>query len=115
MKTVHVNKKSPRSVSFRKRINPTPIGIRNYRMFNELDPTDRFRSRTETLRPGSQLAMLGELIEVVYKSVKYDGKSKEYVHKFKKPYPLLTISQKKNIIFLRNKSHYRLTGDGIIG
>lgn len=61
------------------------------------------------------VACLGELEAVVYRSDKWDGKKRSYIHKFKaKDRPLLATDDKGENLYIIGGS-YNIEEDGIIG
>lgn len=63
--------------------------------------------------PGT-LVKLGDMTEIVYRSPKYDGEQKTYVHKTGRPHPVLaTDPDGKHLYIVGGK--VRVTADGLVG
>jgi hypothetical protein len=59
------------------------------------------------------LAGMGELVEVVYRSNKYDGKSKLYKHRTKSPRPVLATDPNGRHVFVVG-GNMKVTPDGLV-
>jgi hypothetical protein len=85
-------------------------------MFEDRGPIRLKTRRIKAPKPLSgAVAKIGEAVAVVYRSKKFDGKSKDYEHEFKSPKPLLVADPKSgDLNLVRGNSRYGLTPDGII-
>lgn len=86
------------------------------RMFEDRGP---IKVKTRTVKAPAPLsgavAQIGEVSAVVYRSKKFDGKTRDYEHEFSSPKPLLVADPHTgDLNIVRGKSRYKLTPDGII-
>lgn len=79
--------------------------------FHDFEPTTAIVYKIDSLRIPDVLVRLGELVEVTYKSDKFDRRSRLYVHKFGKDKPVLAAS-KDGCLFIVGGG-YKITARGI--
>jgi hypothetical protein len=77
------------------------------------DARGRFRKMKGPTRVPRHLAGLGELVEVVYESNKYDGKKKLYKHRTKRPRPVLATDPDGRHVFVVG-GNMKVTADGLV-
>jgi hypothetical protein len=83
-----------------------------YRKWSELEPGQVTRVRAPARVPKA-MAKLGELVSVVYRSDKYDGKAKLYEHKTKRPRPVLAADPEGRHVFIVG-GNMKITADGLV-
>lgn len=85
---------------------------RVFEMWSELKPT-RVRKMKGPSRIPKAVAEIGELVSVVYRSKKYDGKSRLYEHKTKSPRPVLAATPDgQHVLVVGGKM--KITPDGLV-
>lgn len=116
------NKRRAKGTSKRKRkARPNPRGLANggaaartFKRWHEFDATKVLRLKGPARQIPSTLVRLGELVEVVYKSNKYEGRQRLYSHKTETPRPILaTDPSGKSVHIVGGKM--RPTADGLVG
>jgi hypothetical protein len=102
----------------RRRPNPASraAAAQAVRMFEDRGPIKVKTKRMKAPTPlKGAVAKIGDLVAVVYRSKKFDGKSKDYEHEFTSPTPVLVADPSSgDLNLVRGKSRYGLTPDGII-
>jgi hypothetical protein len=83
-----------------------------YRMWSEQEPQSMRRVKAPHRVP-TAMAQLGELVEVVYRSDKYDGKSKLYKHTTRRPRPVLAADPDGRHVFIVG-GNMKVTADGLV-
>lgn len=87
--------------------------IEMFRRFHDFEPGEV--SAYEYDQAPRLVACLGELEAVIYRSDKWDGKNRSYIHKFKtSDRPLLATDESGKRLYIIGGS-YRVKEDGIIG
>lgn len=86
------------------------------RTFEDRGPLKLKTRKVKTPAPlKGEVAQIGEVVAVTYRSKKFDGKSRDYEHEFGSPRPLLVADPRtEDLNLVRGRSRYRLTSDGII-
>lgn len=79
--------------------------------FHDFGPTTAVVHKVDSLHIPGVLVKIGDLVEVTYKSDKFDRRSRLYVHKFGRDKPVLAAS-KDGRLFLVGGG-YRITSRGI--
>jgi hypothetical protein len=99
-----------------RRLNPTPeqTAAQTVRRFQDRGAIAVHKKRMRRPPPLSTTAAeLGKLVGVVYRSDKFDGKSRDYEHDFSKPLPsLVTDPLGKGLHVVGGR--YKITSDGIV-
>ncbi len=92
---------------------PDPAMVRSYERVHWGNTADQvLRAQFDAPKPGETLALLGELVAIVYDTHK-GNESGEYEHEFEAPRPLLTYKQNCSLIIIGGG--YRITPRGIVG
>ena len=96
------------------RPNPSELARarETYREWSELEPGKITKMKAPPRVP-KVMAKLGDLVSVVYRSDKYDGKAKLYEHKFKRPLPVLGTDPDGRHAHIVG-GNYKVTGDGLV-
>lgn len=90
-------------------------GVRTFRRWHEFDP-----ERVEPIHGPERvipetLVYLGELIEVVYRSDKWNpGEKKLYSHKTQKPHPILATDPEGRHVYIVG-GRMKVTSRGLVG
>lgn len=87
--------------------------VRTFRKWHEFDPDSLTSVKGPRRVIPSTLVLLGELVEVVYRSDKWEGKKKLYVHKTKKPHPLLVTDPDGKSLYIVG-GRVKVTGRGLV-
>lgn len=81
--------------------------------FHDFEPTAVVVHKVKTLKIPGVLVSLGDLVEVTYKSGKWDKRQRLYVHKFGKDKPVLAASENGDLFIVGGG--YKITSRGIEG
>lgn len=79
--------------------------------FHEFEPTTAVVHKVDSLKIPGVLVSLGDLVEITYKSNKFDKRSRLYVHKFGADKPVLAASKDGKLFIIGGG--YRITSRGI--
>ncbi len=85
--------------------------VRLFDEFHDFEPTTAVAYKIDSLSIPGVLVRLGDLIEITYKSNKFDKRSRLYVHKFGANKPVLAASKDGKLFIIGGG--YRITGRGI--
>lgn len=85
---------------------------KTFRRWHEFDASGMKRVRAPRSIPKTMVA-LGELVSVVYRSNKYDGKHKLYEHETKRPRPVLATDPRGREVFIVG-GRMKPTADGLV-
>lgn len=87
--------------------------IELFETFHGFEPDKVEIVSVDTDRIPKALVQVGDLVEIVYKSDKFDGKMREYVHTFGKEKPILAAGANGKLYIIGGK--YKITSRGIEG
>jgi hypothetical protein len=100
----------------RARLNPRSDREAALEMFGTWQDRHDARGRWKKLKAPNRvpkhMAGLGELVEVVYESNKYDGKKKLYKHRTKRPRPVLATGDGRHVFIVGG--NMKATADGLV-
>lgn len=85
--------------------------VRLFDEFHDFEPTTAVVYKVDSLEIPGVLVRLGDLVEVTYKSNKFDRRSRLYVHKFGSDKPVLAASKDGKLYIVGGG--YKITGRGI--
>lgn len=85
--------------------------VRLFDEFHDFEPTTAVVCKVDSLKIPGVLVSLGDLVEVTYKSNKFDKRSRLYVHKFGADKPVLAASKDGKLFIIGGG--YGITSRGI--
>lgn len=105
-------------LKLKRKRNPAPpaelgAAVRTFRMFHGFAPRHLTPVHGRSELPHA-LVELGELVEVTYRSNKFDRRPRDYVHRFGTPRPKLCTGPRARGLHVVG-GRYRLTARGIVG
>lgn len=85
-----------------------------FRRWHEFDPKRLVQVKGPPPRIPKMLVKLGDMVQIIYRSPKYDGQAKVYEHRTGRPHPVLaTDPDGKHLYIVGGK--VRVTADGLVG
>ena len=93
----------------RKDLKPT-VEARTEKLYKAFHQLPVKRRKSITLPDTAGLVELGEALEIGYRSAKYDGKKKNYLHKFGKGVKLYSTADAKGLLVCGGKMEVQDVG-----